>query len=175
MTLNVARGVLRLASTRHGRLFTIAVLTATCCAIFLSQGHGAKSMTVLPTSLELGDKQAAPVDAELATSHQALTVQPGSDGVKRTAKIVTCPACRLNKLPSVKKFVYTHAEHFKPALQIEFIRGEPPVLHLYKDDNEVSEIELEDYEWKTIIQTLDSFGIKPTSETSEIREALDQK
>ncbi|KAI0567404.1 Selenoprotein F/M [Gracilaria domingensis] len=176
MTLNVTRGVGRLTSTRQGRLFTIVILAITCCAIFLSQGNGAKSVTILKPSLEVnaGDKQASPVNAEIAASEH-LTVQPGADGVKRTAKIVTCPRCRLNRLPSVKKFVYEHAEHFKPALQIDFIMGESPVLHLYEDDKEVSEIDLDDYDWKKIIQKLDSFGIKPTSETSEIQEALAEK
>ncbi|PXF40244.1 hypothetical protein BWQ96_10048 [Gracilariopsis chorda] len=178
MSLNVAREVIRLtASTRQRRFISIAVLTLMFVAVFMSQGNEANSITVLrPTLGEAqGDKQLKPVAADSVPSVKSETVEAGSDGVKRTAKIVTCPRCRLNSLPMVKKFVYDHAKHFEPALKVDFILGRDPVLFLYEDDKEVSKIDLADYDWKKIIKKLDTFGIKPTTETSEIREALDGK
>lgn len=62
---------------------------------------------------------------------------------EKTAKIVTCPACRLNSLPLVKTFVHKHAKHFEPQLKVDFIVGEDPVLYLYENGKEVSRTELE--------------------------------
>lgn len=62
--------------------------------------------------------------------------------VKKTATIVTCPACRLNALPLVKRIVYDIAPYFKPALTVNFIRGRDPVLHLYENGQEVDSIAL---------------------------------
>lgn len=56
----------------------------------------------------------------------------------RTAKIVTCPACRLNSLPQVKKFVHVHARHFKPHLNVQFKMGEDPVLHIFENGREIA-------------------------------------
>lgn len=58
------------------------------------------------------------------------------------AEIVTCPACRLNSLPLVKKFVMDEAKLYEPALKVNFIVGEDPKLHLYEDGNEVQVIDL---------------------------------
>lgn len=65
------------------------------------------------------------------------------DSNSKSAKIVTCPRCRLNSLPRVKEFVYDHAKLFEPNLKVDFILGEDPVLHLYDDGKEVEEIDLE--------------------------------
>lgn len=66
----------------------------------------------------------------------------GAGLVEKTAKIVTCPRCRLNSLPLVKKFVYTHAKLFEPKLKVDFILGEDPMLYLYEDGKQVSKIDL---------------------------------
>lgn len=93
-------------------------------------------------------------DDDMANGDDALDVSQresqnqgvaNEDGVKheRTAKIVTCPACRLNALPLVKKFVHEHAPHFKPLLQVNFVFGEDPVLHLYEDGKQVAKHNLD--------------------------------
>lgn len=78
-----------------------------------------------------------------ANADTAANSDTADGGVKKTAKIITCPACRLNSLPLVKKFVYDHAPNFKPNLDIDFKVGEDPVLHLYEDGKETSVIKLE--------------------------------
>lgn len=144
-------------------------------------------------------------EASLASDTVSKVGEKSADtSIEKTAKIVTCPRCRLNSLPSVKKFVYTHAKLFEPKLQVDFIFGEDPTLHLYEDGKEVSKIALavskshpfvlciltlipihmlsnlslfckrlfQPFDWKQIIQKLVAFGIKPTEQTDEIREAL---
>lgn len=60
----------------------------------------------------------------------------------KAARIVTCPACRLNSLPLVKKFVYELAPHFKPLLAVEWKVGYDPVLHLSENGKEVETVPL---------------------------------
>lgn len=67
----------------------------------------------------------------------------GSDGLNKNAKIITCPACKLNSLPSVKKFVHEIAPNFAPKLEVEFIMGEEPTLHIYDNGKESKTIALE--------------------------------
>lgn len=67
----------------------------------------------------------------------------GSDDVNKNAKIITCPACKLNSLPSVKKFVHEIAPNFAPKLEVEFIMGEDPTLHIYNNGKESRTVPLE--------------------------------
>lgn len=60
----------------------------------------------------------------------------------KAARIVTCPACRLNSLPLVKKFVYELAPHFKPQLAVEWKVGYDPVLYLSENGKEVETVPL---------------------------------
>lgn len=93
-------------------------------------------------------KDAAPgvdrvaVETEKEAEEVVRAAVGGGGGVVRTAKIVTCPRCRLNSLPLVKKFVYEHAKLFEPALKVDFKIGEDPHLYLFEDDKEVANIDL---------------------------------
>lgn len=59
-----------------------------------------------------------------------------------TAQIITCPACRLNALPKVKTFVHAVAPIFSPALNVKFEHGRDPHLFLYKDGQQIEDIDL---------------------------------
>lgn len=78
-----------------------------------------------------------------AAEKDAVHQDVGSDGANKNAKIVTCPACKLNSLPSVKKFVHEIAPNFAPKLEVEFIMGENPTLHIYENDKETKTVPLE--------------------------------
>lgn len=85
----------------------------------------------------LNESKAQPVSAANVVSSLKETK------IEKTAKIVTCPRCRLNSLPLVKKFVYEHAPLYKHGLKVDFILGEDPVLYLFEDGKEVSKLALE--------------------------------
>lgn len=103
----------------------------------------------------------AAVNLELAPPYdQPPAVHPTS-GLAVKAKIVTCPACRLNSLPEVKTFVRGWAKYYSPALVVDFVVGEDPVLHLYEDGKEVDVVVLEKMTTKEISQRVEAFGIKP--------------
>lgn len=58
------------------------------------------------------------------------------------AKIITCPACRLNSLPKVKNFVKEQSQWFTPSLEVEYISGRDPHLFLFEDNKETGDIDL---------------------------------
>lgn len=94
------------------------------------------------------EKKVEPVSAEHANSEvkgadKTAETTSTTHGVNKTAKIVTCPGCRLNSLPLVKKFVHELAPNFKPDLEVDFQVGQDPVLHFYEDGIETSAINLE--------------------------------
>lgn len=59
------------------------------------------------------------------------------------AEIVTCPECRLNALPEVKRFVKTQADLFAPHLKVRFIYGEDPTMHIYSGNEELEQFALQ--------------------------------
>lgn len=90
----------------------------------------------------------------------------------KAARIVTCPACRLNSLPLVKKFVYELAPHFKPQLAVEWKVGYDPVLYLSENGKEVETVPLAKFSWEDIIHKLVSFGIKPQTHNALIADVI---
>jgi hypothetical protein len=95
-----------------------------------------------PPPAPAADKAGPPSEAPAAAHYvQPPAVHPTS-GKPVRAKIITCPACRLNSLPLVKRFVKEQSQLFAPGLEIEYISGEDPRLHLYEGDSEVEDIDL---------------------------------
>lgn len=94
------------------------------------------------------DEKSATKDATAAhvkndpVSVKSAATTTSSGSVKKTATIITCPACRLNALPDVKRFVYEIATHFKPDLNVIYISGKDPTLHLYENAKETEKIPL---------------------------------
>lgn len=93
--------------------------------------------------IQVADVAAAMGGADVAGngSSESTALHPVS-GKPVRGEIITCPACRLNGLPQVKKFVKGYAKYFEPALKVTFIFGEDPRLHLYESETEVENIDL---------------------------------
>lgn len=66
-------------------------------------------------------------------SSESNYVQPPAthpaSGKSVRAEIITCPACRLNSLPLVKRFVKEIARFFTPALVVTYISGKVSLAH----------------------------------------------
>lgn len=111
------------------------------------------------------------------------------------AVIRTCPRCRLNRLPQVRKFVMEYAPLYKKdesmlqevkkdessgrakeesggILNVDFIMGEDPKLFLYMNGKVKEKIELDHFPWKKIVEKLARFGILPERATPEFKKAL---
>lgn len=137
MALRLTKGVSSLALLPL-RVRIIAGLALLFFATILLISETSKSQT-----------ESASVDGgigESATHVKAVSGQQAvaeAQSVVKTAKIVTCPRCRLNALPLVKKFVFQHAKLFEPNLKVDFIPGEDPTLYLYENGKQVAEIDLE--------------------------------
>lgn len=149
MSLKLARGMNQLkSSSTRARAAAFLIVTLTCVAVFTPKGGNSYSKPFISESASVGEgginktteAKGSPVDAERVAAKAASDTP--TDGITRTAKIVTCPRCRLNSLPLVKKFVYDHAKHFEPALKVDFILGRDPVLFLYENGKEVAKIDL---------------------------------
>lgn len=92
----------------------------------------------------IGNGIALEHDSKLASEAQGVGhIDVGADATNKKAKIITCPACKLNSLPSVKKFVHEIAPNFAPKLEVEFIMGEDPTLHIFDGEKETGEVKLE--------------------------------
>lgn len=85
------------------------------------------------------ERAANPPPAAQALAHAPVAAQAAGEA---TARIITCPACRLNALPSVKAFVYDHAKTFAPALKVDFQFGEDPRMLLFVGAKQVEVIDL---------------------------------
>ncbi len=88
-----------------------------------------------------------------------------------SARIVTCPACRLNSLPKVKAFVHGDAKLF-PALKIKFEFGHDPELYLYEAGKVEEVIDLAPLDGAAIMQRLYKHGIRPSKLTPSVTDAL---
>lgn len=138
MALKVSRGGMilsKLSSRTKIAAFIFLLLMATATIFSNSGSSSAKSSAM--------NARASAIDymANSSTVNHPLVAE--STVAEKSAKIVTCPRCRLNSLPLVKTFVHEHAKHFAPQLKVHFVLGEDPVLYLYDNGKEVSRIELE--------------------------------
>ena len=118
------------------KLIALGVVSATIffCFIVSPRMYGNSEGNV--------DETTTRTDAAKPVNAAAITSSKTNAGL-HTAKIITCPRCRLNSLPKVKDFVHEHAKHFAPALKIDFILGKDPVLYLYENEKEVEKIPLD--------------------------------
>lgn len=137
MTLRIARGITSLP--KRVRVIAVAFLALMALLTLMSDG-GPRETDATPESLKSASAGEHAVDDVPLASKSRLDLGASEEG--KTAKIVTCPRCRLNSLPLVKKFVYDHAELFEPHLKVDFVLGEDPVLYLYDHGKEVEKVPL---------------------------------
>ena len=92
----------------------------------------------------------------------------------RRVVIRTCPRCRLNRLPEIRKFVTELAPLYK-RVKVDFIMGEDPTLFLYKFEKQAEKIDMEKMSWKDVVQKLGEFGVLPEQTTPELKSYLQEK
>lgn len=147
MSLKIARGVSNLGHLpKRVKVIAVVFLGLMAVATMVSEGSNMAAIgESTGRSKEVDGADKTQTSGDVALQSEVMSGKnevPASDPGK-TAKIVTCPRCRLNSLPLVKKFVYDHAKLFEPQLKVDFILGEDPVLYLYENEKEVSKIVLE--------------------------------
>lgn len=147
MSLRITRGVTSLSHLpKRVRVIALVFLGLMAVLTMLSESGTMAAIGVSASPLKRADIASADqATDDVAINQDAVSAKnevAGEDNGK-TAKIITCPRCRLNSLPLVKKFVYDHAKLFEPGLKVDFIIGEDPVLYLYENEKEVSKIPLE--------------------------------
>lgn len=147
MSLKIARGVSNLGHLpKRVKVIAVVFLGLMAVATMLSEGSSISAIGEVAGRSKQADgadgtNTAGAIEIKSEAVSEKNEVEASDPG--KTAKIVTCPRCRLNSLPLVKKFVYDHAKLFEPQLKVDFILGEDPVLYLYENEKEVSKIELE--------------------------------
>lgn len=123
-------------SSSKTRLYAIVFLVSMCITLLFIQSD----YSHISSSISSSSSSKLAVDGSNLDLKDSTKVD--MEKLAKSGKIITCPRCRLNSLPKVKAFVYEQAKHFEPQLQVEFILGRDPVLHLYEYGKEVSSVDL---------------------------------